>query len=253
MGATQIKMIQTGGVGSQFDPWQLMGLTEAELAAAVEVADAYGSYVMAHSYSKDAITLALEAGVKSCEHCFAFDGDIDKLMKEKGAYMTTNMTAFSPLLADSTALADPRSKAKFASWGESSKDFIDNVKKYKPKRAFQTDCVGPAVPCQAQNAYEKYLGGEFFGNYETLKAMTSVGGELVALSGEVVNPYLEGKLGVIEEGAYADILVIDGNPLEDLAVIGANPKWFDAEYRPDGVETIKVIMKDGKFYKNTLN
>ncbi|QDG78322.1 amidohydrolase family protein [Labrenzia sp. PHM005] len=253
MGATQIKVIQTGGVATLFDPWQLMGMTEAELAAAVEVADAYGSYVMAHSYTKEAIMLALEMGVKSCEHCFAFDEDIAKLMKEKGAYMTTNMTAFSPLLADSTALADPITKAKFASWGKTSAGFIDNVKKYKPKRAFQTDCVGEMRGCQAQNAYEKYLGGEFFGTYETLKSMTSVAGELVALSGEVLNPYLEGQLGVIEEGAYADILVIEGNPLEDLALIGAHPDWFGAEYRPDGVETIKVIMKDGDIYKNTLN
>ena len=253
MGATQIKVAQTGGVATRFDPWQLMGLTEAELSAAVEVADAYGSYVMAHTYTKEAIMLALETGVMSCDHCFAFDKDIAKLMKKKGAFLSTNMTAFSPLLLESPAMADPVSQAKFESFNRASAGFIDNVKKYKPKRAFNTDCVGEFRGCQAQTAYEKYLGGEFFGNYETLKAITSVGGELVALSGEVRNPYLEGKLGVIEEGAYADILVVDGNPLEDLSVIGANPKWFDAEYRPDGVETIKVIMKDGKVFKNTLN
>ena len=253
MGATQIKVIQTGGVATQFDPWQLMGMTEAELAAAVEVADAYGSYVMAHAYTKEAIMLALETGVKSCEHCFMFDGEIAALMEEKGAYMSTNLTAFSPLLNDATALSDPRSKAKFASASKAFAGYLDNVREFKPKRAFQTDCVGELRGCQAQNAYEKHLGGEFFGNYETLKTLTSVGGELVALSGEVINPYLDGKLGVIEEGAYADILVIDGNPLEDLTVIGAHPQWFDAEYRPDGVETIKVIMKDGEIFKNTLD
>ena len=96
------------------------------------------------------------------------------------------------------------------------------------------------------------LGGDFFGNFETLKSLTSTNGEIIALTGKVINPYPYGKVGVIEEGAYADILVVDGNPLKDLSVIGANPKWFDAEYRPNGVETIKVIMKDGKFYKNTM-
>jgi len=78
-----------------------------------------------------------------------------------------------------------------------------------------------------------------------------VGGEIVALSGKVMSPYKEGKLGVIEEGAYADILLVDGNPLEDISVIGTNEKWFDAPDR-DGVETIRLIMKDGQIYKNTL-
>ena len=64
------------------------------------------------------------------------------------------------------------------------------------------------------------------------------------------NPY-PARLGVIENGAYADILLVDGNPLEDIAAIGGNPKWFDAEPR-DGINTILVIMKDGKIYKNTL-
>ena len=76
-------------------------------------------------------------------------------------------------------------------------------------------------------------------------------GELAALTGKN-NPY-PGKLGVIEEGALADILIVDGNPLEDITVIGANPKYFDAEPRGQGIETIRVIMKDGKIYKNTLN
>ena len=126
------------------------------------------------------------------------------------------------------------------------------IKKYKPKRGFITDCGGPADVCQKQIAYEKHLGGEFFGNHETLKSLTSVNGEIIALTGDAINPYPEGKLGVIEKGAYADILVVDGNPLEDLTVIGASSVWFEAEYRPDGVETIKVIMKDGDIYKNTL-
>ena len=92
----------------------------------------------------------------------------------------------------------------------------------------------------------------FFGNHRALVAMTSVGGEIAALSGDIVNPYPDAKLGVIEKGAYADILLVDGNPLEDLAVIGSEDKWFDGPDRPEGVETIRLIMKDGKIYKNTL-
>jgi imidazolonepropionase-like amidohydrolase len=67
-----------------------------------------------------------------------------------------------------------------------------------------------------------------------------------------MNPYPEGKLGVIEKGAYADILLIDGNPLEDITVIGTGGKWFGAKPRPASPETIRIIMKDGQIYKNSL-
>ena len=83
-----------------------------------------------------------------------------------------------------------------------------------------------------------------------LVAATSTAGELAQLTGRR-NPY-PGKLGVIEEGALADILIVDGNPLDDISVIGAQEKWFDAEPRDEGIETIRVIMKDGKIYKNSL-
>ena len=87
--------------------------------------------------------------------------------------------------------------------------------------------------------------------YEVLKQATSVAGELMALSGPR-NPY-PGKLGVIEEGAYADILIVDGNPLEDFSTVGTGTKWFGADPRPESPETIRVIMKDGAFFKNTLD
>jgi imidazolonepropionase-like amidohydrolase len=172
-------------------------------------------------------------------------------MREKGAYITTNLTAFSPLLAEIGALSDPRNQHKLKTAQAAFADYIENVKKYKPKRGHQTDCVGNAVICQKQIAYEKYLNGDFFGNHRALVSMTSVGGEIAALSGPVVNPYPDTRLGVIEEGATADILLVDGNPLDDLSVIGASEKWFDAPER-DGVETIRIIMKDGVIYKNTL-
>ena len=74
----------------------------------------------------------------------------------------------------------------------------------------------------------------------------------MALSGDFMNPYPDGKLGVIEEGAYADILLVDGNPLEDFSVMGTSDKWFDGPTRPESPETMRIIMKDGKIYKNTL-
>ena len=250
-GATQIKIMQTGGVASLFDPWQLNGLNEAEIAAAVQVADNYGSYVAAHSYTKDSITRALNMGVKTIEHGFEFDGDIAKLMEEKGAYLVTQMTSMAPGLADDPALQDPRTARKLQSAQAAFKSFIPNVKKFKPKFGFQTDVVGGPEASLKQIAYEKHLHAKFFGNFHMLKAATSTAGQIVALCGDVINPYPEGKLGVIEPGAYADLLIVDGNPLEDIRVLGAVDRWHDAPPR-QGVETIRVIMKDGKIYKNTL-
>jgi imidazolonepropionase-like amidohydrolase len=253
MGNTQLKVMQSGGVVSLFDPWQMEGRTVEEIEAAVEIAEQYGSYVMAHSYRKDSIIRALEAGVKSIEHGFMFDGDIAELMEEKGAYITTNLTAFDPGLFDIPAVnSDPRTLRKAQSAAAAFVNYLDNVREHRPKRGFHTDCVGGFAACRKQVAYEKYLNGEFFGNHRALVAMTSVGGEIAALSGDIVNPYLDGKLGVIEVGAYADILIVDGNPLEDLSVIGTQDRWFDGPDRPEGVETIRIIMKDGVIYKNTL-
>ena len=254
MGATQLKFMQSGGVVSAFDPWQLVAGSKEEIEAAVQVASEYGSYVMAHSYRKEAILNALDAGVMSIEHGFSFDCEIAEIMNEKGAYITTNLTAFDPGLLSIPAIANvPASLAKAKSASETFAGYVDNMKECPVKRGFQTDCVGSVEACNIQIAYEKHLNNEFFGPLTSLQTLTSVGGEIVALSGDFMNPYPDGKLGVIEEGAYADILILDGNPLEDFSVVGTGDKWFDAELRPDSPETIRVIMKDGVIYKNTLN
>jgi len=251
-GATQIKIMSSGGVVSQFDPWQLDAYSAEEIRAAVEVADAYGSYVMSHAYSKKSIMRCLENGVRTIEHGFMFDGEIARLMKRKDAYMTTNMQAFSPALSQVSAISASAASTRKANSAQLAfENYVENVKKYRPKLGFQGDCVGLPASCQKQNDHQIYLGAMFFGNHYYLQALTSVNGEIVKLSGEVLDPYPEGKLGVIEEGAYADILVVDGNPLDDITVIGGNEKWFDAPVR-DGIETMRVIMKDGVIYKNSL-
>lgn len=251
-GATQIKIMSSGGVASAFDPWQLDAYSAVEIRAAVEIADAYGSYVASHAYSKTSIMRILENGVKTCEHCFSFDGDIAALMKEKGAYMTTNTHAFSPELGKIEAISSsPASARKAATAQAAFANWVENMKKFRPKFGFQADCVGGNESCKKQTDHEIWLSANLLGNHYTLMSLTSVNGEILALSGEVLNPYPEGKLGVIEEGAYADILLVDGNPLEDITSIGGSEKWFDAPSR-DGIETIRMIMKDGKTYKNTL-
>ncbi|MEP3034125.1 MAG: amidohydrolase family protein, partial [Pseudoruegeria sp.] len=216
MGASQLKYMQSGGAVSAFDPWQLLAGSQAEIKAAVQVANEYGSYVMAHSYRKEAILSALEAGVRSIEHGFMYDCEIGTLMEEKGAYITTNLTAFDPGLLEIPAVKDvPASLAKAKSASAAFVNYIDNMRECPAKRGHHTDCVGSVAACNIQVAYEKHLAHEFFGAHTSLVAMTSVGGEIAAMTGDFMNPYPAGKLGVIEEGAYADILLLDGNPFED--------------------------------------
>jgi len=253
MGASQLKVMQSGGVVSAFDPWEMEGRTVDEIEAAVEIANQYGSYAMAHSYKKASILRALNAGVMSIEHGFGFDCEVAEVMKKNGAYITTNLTAFAPGLLDIPAVKNvPASLRKAKSASATFAGYVDNMKQCPVKRGFHTDCVGSVSDCTKQIAYEKYLNGDYFGPYNSLVAMTSIGGEIAAMTGEFMNPYPFGNLGVIEKGAYADILIVDGNPLKDLSVIGTSDKWFDAPTPPESPETIRIIMKDGKIYKNTL-
>jgi len=99
--------------------------------------------------------------------------------------------------------------------------------------------------------HELYMSSSLFGNFETLRQATSGAAALLAMPG-LMNPYPDAKLGVIEEGAYADILIVDGNPLEDITLLGASEQLFYGG-NPEPIDTIKLIMKDGKIYKNTID
>ena len=167
--------------------------------------------------------------------------------------MTTNLQAFSPELSKVGAIAaSPAAARKAASAQAAFKDYVENVKKYRPKLGYHNDFVGNDEQLYQKQAFHQiWLGANFFGNHYYLKALTSVNGEILKLCGPVNDPYPEGKIGVIEEGAYADILLVDGNPLEDISAIGGSELWFGALDR-DGIETMRIIMKDGVIYKNTL-
>ena len=248
-GASQIKIMAGGGVASQHDPVHVFQFTPQEIKVAVDAAADWDTYVAAHVFTAEGIRRCLEAGVMSIDHGYFIDEPTARLLKEKGAFLVTNMTALSPESANNPFLANEASLRKLAIARELMKDYVEVVKKVRPKMVFQTDAVGFPQDIEKHRAYEKWYHAELFGNLEMLKAATSVAGELLALTGRN-NPY-PGKLGVIEEGALADLLIVDGNPLEDITVVGANPKWYDAKPR-DGVETILLIMKGGKIYKNTL-
>ncbi len=233
------------------DPLHTLQFLPSEIEAAVAAARDWDTYVGAHVFSDEGILRCVDAGVMSIEHGFFASEKTLRLMKQKGVFLVAQMTGISPYLKQLPALQVEPNKSKLALAEDLAADFVENVKKVRPKMAFQTDVVfttGAAM--RAQVDYEKWFHADLFGNFEMLHAATGAAGELLAMSGKA-NPY-PGKLGVIEEGAYADILVVDGNPLEDIAVIGGNPKWYDAEPRGPNIPTIRIIMKDGKVYKNTL-
>ena len=232
-GASQVKLTAGGGVSSPFSPIDVTTFTEPELRAAVEAAENWGTYVAAHAFTSAAIRGAVAAGVKCIEHGFLMDDATAKLIAEKGVWLS-----MQPLPED-LRLGFPvgsvqRAKADEV-WPGIGRSY-ELAKKYKIKTAWGTDVLFSRALAQQQGAILASLV-RWYTPAEALVMATSTNAELLALSGKR-NPY-PGKLGVVEPGALADLLLVDGNPLDNIGMI-ADPANF------------KIIMKDGTIYKNTL-
>jgi len=236
MGATQIKLAAGGGVSSNYDPLDVTEYTFEELKAAVDVARTWNTYVAVHVNTDAGVRQALEAGALSIEHGFLMSEDTVKLMAQKGAWFS-----MQPLLNDEDAIPFPPGSDNQAKWIQVT-DGTDKVirlaKKYKVKTAFGTDVLfDPALGKKHGKLLAKLK--RWYTPYEALKMATHDNAELFKMSGPR-DPY-PGKLGVVEEGALADLLLVDGNPLENLDLVADPDKNF------------VVIMKDGKIYKNVVN
>jgi imidazolonepropionase-like amidohydrolase len=233
-GASQIKLMAGGGVASPYNPIESTQYTEAEIRAAVEAAENWGTYVTVHAYTPRAIRQAVAAGVKCIEHGHLIDEPTAKLLADKGIWWS-----LQPFLDDEDAspLVNPVSQKKAREVFAGTDNAYKLSKKYKIKTAFGTDILFDARVASRQGAQLAKLT-RWYTPPEALKMATANNGELMALSG-FINPY-PGKLGVIEEGALADLLLVDGNPLENIKLI------------EDPARNFVVIMKDGKFYKNVL-
>jgi imidazolonepropionase-like amidohydrolase len=233
-GASQIKLTAGGGVSSPFSPIDASTFTEAELRAAVEAAENWGTYVTVHAFTPAAIQRSIAAGVKCIEHGFLMDDATAKLIAEKGIWLSTQPLP-EALRQGFPVGSVQRAKADEV-WPGIAKTY-ELAKKYKIKTAWGTDVLFSQALAQQQGAILASLV-RWYSPAEALAMATGTNAELLALSGKR-SPYA-GKLGVVEQGALADLLLVDGNPLENINLIA------------DPAKNFKVIMKDGKVYKNTL-
>lgn len=232
-GASQIKLTAGGGVSSPFSPIDVVTFTEPEVRAAVEAARNWGTYVTVHAFTDEAIRQAIDAGVLCIEHGFLMNEDTAKLLADKGIWLSPQ-----PLPEEMrTGLPEgsvQRAKAEEV-WPGIARTY-ELAKKYKIKTAWGTDVLFSQALAQRQGAILASLG-RWYTAPEVLIMATSTNAELLRLSGKR-NPY-PGALGVVQQGAYADLLLVDGDPLENLNLV-ADPANFT------------IIMKDGKIYKDTL-
>jgi imidazolonepropionase-like amidohydrolase len=209
-GASQIKLMGGGGVSSPHNPIESVQFTEAELHAAVEAAEGWGTYVAVHAYTPAAIRQAIAAGVKCIEHGHLIDDPTAKLLADKGIWWSLQPLTYD---ADVFARMSPVSQKKALEVFAGTENAYKLAKKYKVKTAWGADILGDAGAASRQGQYLAMMV-RWYTPAEALEMATADNGELMALSG-FINPY-PGKLGVVEAGALADLLLVDGNPLEDI-------------------------------------
>jgi imidazolonepropionase-like amidohydrolase len=233
-GASQIKMMAGGGVASGYDPIDVTEFTEAEMRAGVEAAENWGTYVMVHAYVDRAVRQALRAGARSIEHGHLLGEETVAMIAEHQAWWS-----MQPFLDDEDAvpMPNPLNRAKQLQVIEGTDNAYRLAKKHGVKLAWGTDTLFDAKLASRQGAQLAKMR-RWFSPVEVLRMATSANAELLALSGER-SPY-PGRLGVIAEGALADLLLVDGNPLEDLDLVAKPERSF------------VVVMKDGRVHKNAL-
>jgi len=231
-GASQIKLTAGGGVASPHSPLDASTFTEPELRAAVEAAENWGTYVTVHAYTPTAIKRAIAAGVKCIEHGQLMDESTAKLMAERGIWLS--IQPFPEELGNAVPPGS-QEREKFQEVFAGTDRAYALAKKYRLKTAWGTDVLFSQALATQQGALLVKLT-KWYTPAEALVMATRTNAELLSMSGKR-SPY-GGKLGVVEEGALADLLLIDGNPLENINLIA------------DPAKNFKVIMKDGRIYKN---
>lgn len=234
-GASQIKICTTGGTGSYADPLDVTQFLPQEVQAAVAAARDWGTYVCTHAYHDEGIRRAVENGVTCVEHANLASEATLKMMMEKDIWLSPQVIVYTKHPLGYTE----DQKAKH----DEAYDGIDRMMTAAKKIGFEKIAFGsdiitdPELLARVNDEFR--FRTKWFTPFEVMRQATALSGELLAMSGRR-NPY-PGTIGVIEEGAHADLLLIDGNPLDDIEVVT----------RP--AETLHLIMKSGVIHKNTLS
>jgi len=221
-GASFIKVMGNGGVASPTDPVDWFGYSVEELKAAVEEARDAHTYVAAHLYTAEGMVRAVECGVKTLEHCNRVDANAARVAAKAGAVAVPTLVTYEALAEEGPALGLPAaSVAKIESVRKAGIESLGILRDAGVRMAFGTDLLGPTHVRQSE---EFAIRSRVLTAREILASATTVGAELVGM---------KGKLGVIAEGAVADLLVVEGSPLEDITVL-AEPR-----------KNLRMVMKEG--------
>ena len=228
-GADHIKIMVSGGVASPRDPLEATQFTREEISAAVGEATAWGTYVASHAYGADAIRRAVECGVRSIEHGNFLDAETARLMRERGAFLVPTLIAYDAMKRRGRELGlPPVSLEKNERVLAAGLRSLEIAKAAGVPIGYGSDLLGRLQNDQAR---------EFLSRAEALTPLE------IIRSATVVNARLlrrEGELGAIRPGAFADLLVVEGNPLRDLHL-----------FQDEGAH-LSVIMKAGRFHKHVL-
>ena len=232
-GAHHIKIMAGGGVASLKDPLESVGYSEAEMRAAVEAATDYDTYVCAHAYNDESVQRCIRAGVKDIVHGHLLSEETIKMMAENDVWLGS---LSSPKGLMDVPWFTEENRRKGRTILEGYENVMNLAKKHGVKMGFGTDAAAGMVDTIL---WEFTMRSKFFTPLEMLKQATSTNAELLRFSNSR-DPYKEAPLGVIKEGAWADMLIYNANPLEDIEVV------------TNHTEHLKVIIKNGKVFKNSL-
>lgn len=228
-GASQIKIMASGGVASPNDPIHFLGYGRDEIRAMVEEANNAGTYVMAHAYTSMAIRRAVECGVRTIEHGNLADREAAIVLADHGAYAVPTLITYEALFSEGASYGFPsEAVAKINAVREPGMRALETLAQAGVKMGFGTDLLGESQRLQSE---EFRLRAEVLGNLEAIRAATTYAAEIIMGIG---------RYGTITPGAVADLLVLDGNPLTDINVLLGQG------------EHMLAIMKDGKFHKSLV-
>ncbi|TCR97910.1 amidohydrolase family protein [Rhizobium sp. BK418] len=232
-GASQVKIVGGGGVSSPRSPLDMTTFSEEEIRAAVDVARDWNTYVTVHAYASNTVQRAVAAGAACIEHAHLMDEQTARMFSDRNIWLSTQPFLSMEDTASQTGVGAERAARIFVG----TPKIYGYAKKYGIKTAWGSDLLFSPELTARQNTMLTHLSN-WYTNAEALRMATSGNASLLTLS-NLRAPYA-GSLGVIEKGAFADMLVWDGNPLDDIRLVD-NPE-----------KNLKVVMKDGQIFKNTL-